>query len=265
MFLAEAQGLAALIGLCSRVAGPRVPEPVGLIQTAHNQYLLLEWIDTGRKTLRSTQEFAVALAALHSAVVTTDELPGSVPRAAADETVPIPEAGSPVRQYGFVGNNYIGSTPQINTWNTSWVDFFARHRLGYQLDLARRNGLTNSSMLTLADAVLQRLPELLPEPDHPSMLHGDLWSGNIMVDAHGSMVLIDPAVYLGHYEADLAMMELFGSPGPSFYEAYEHTAPLEPGYEDRRELYNLYHLLNHLNLFGGSYRGSVMRVLERFS
>lgn len=265
MFLAEAQGLAALRSLATRVAGPRVPRPLGLVETADNQYLLLEWIDSGRRTVRGTEEFAVALAAMHAAVVTTAELPGYVPPAASDATGSLPVQGEIVRQYGFVGNNYIGSTPQLNTWNPSWVEFFAEYRLGYQLQLATKNGLANSSMRTLGDVLIRRLPDLLPEPEYPSLVHGDLWSGNMMVDSRGSVVIIDPAVYLGHSEVDLAMMELFGSPAPGFFDAYMGIRPIQPGYEERREIYNLYHLLNHLNLFGSSYRGSVMRVLERFS
>ncbi|MFW6362562.1 MAG: fructosamine kinase family protein [Spirochaeta sp.] len=265
MFLAEAQGLAALIGLSTRVAGPRVPTPVGLVQTKSHQFLLLEWIESGRRTVGGTGEFGVSLAAMHAAVVATTDLPGYIPEKASDTTVELPEAGSPVQQFGFVGNNYIGSTPQENTWESSWVDFFAEHRLRYQLNLAKRNGLINSNVMTLADSVLSRLSSLLPEPDHPSMLHGDLWNGNMMVDQQGSVVLIDPAVYLGHSEADIAMMELFGSPGSSFFDAYQEIIPIPSGYDDRREIYNLYHLLNHLNLFGSSYRAPVMRVLERFS
>lgn len=264
MFLAEAQGLAALRSLCTRIAGPHVPAPLALVYTPKNQYLLLEWIESGRRSVKATHEFAIALAAMHSAVVTTGELPGYTPDH-AKARIKQPVSCDAIRQHGFVSNNYIGSTPQINTWTESWVDFFAEHRLRYQLDLAARKGLVNSSMRTLADAVLLRLPNMLPQPRYPSLLHGDLWSGNIMPAANDKLVMIDPAVYLGHYEADLAMMELFGSPGSGFFDAYQQIVPIEPGYEDRRELYNLYHLLNHLNIFGGGYRESVMRILERFS
>ena len=113
-------------------------------------------------------------------------------------------------------------------------------------------------------SLLDHLEDYLVEPEFPSLLHGDLWGGNFVTGPDGSAWLIDPAVYVGHAEADLAMTELFGGFAPAFYGAYKEMSPLLPGYADRRELYNLYHLLNHLNLFGEAYYGSVMRIVRRY-
>jgi fructosamine-3-kinase len=115
------------------------------------------------------------------------------------------------------------------------------------------------------DSIINRIRSLLVEPHRPSLLHGDLWGGNYMCDAAGAVVLIDPAVYYGHPEADLAMTELFGGFRPSFYGGYRNESPLQPGYEDRRDLYNLYHMLNHLNIFGGGYLGSVQSIVAAYS
>ena len=112
--------------------------------------------------------------------------------------------------------------------------------------------------------LLERLDTLLIEPEYPSLLHGDLWSGNFMTGDDGKAWLIDPAVYVGHAEADIAMTELFGGFSEEFYSAYRETAPMQAGYEDRRDLYNLYQLLNHLNMFGGSYLSSVRRIVRRY-
>ena len=113
--------------------------------------------------------------------------------------------------------------------------------------------------------ILDHLEEFLIEPEFSSLLHGDLWSGNVIVDSMGEPMFIDPAVYVGHHEADLAMTALFGGFAPSFYEAYHEVIPKDPGYADRRELHDLYHLLNHLNLFGGAYLVSVRRILKRYA
>ena len=113
--------------------------------------------------------------------------------------------------------------------------------------------------------LLDNLDNYLVEPEFPSLIHGDLWSGNVMPDQNGSPMLIDPAVYIGHHEADIAMTELFGGFSPEFYDAYHEIIPKESGYVERRALYNLYHLLNHLNLFGRSYLSAVRRILKHYS
>ena len=165
-------------------------------------------------------------------------------------------------RYGFDTDNYIGATVQINSPRDSWIDFFRDCRLHPQFKMTERyfDDADVKKILRLLD----RLPELLIEPDHPSLLHGDLWSGNYIVGNDGKAWLIDPAVYVGHSEADLAMTELFGRFPAGFYNAYYTVNPIDPGYKDRRDLYNLYHLINHLNLFGGTYYSAVINTIDYY-
>jgi fructosamine-3-kinase len=180
---------------------------------------------------------------------------------------------------GFGGDNTLGSTPQPNSpvagdWDdlhpapgdgTDWPEFFLERRLRFQVRLAERNGHGNAlaHLLDRAEPVILGLVEAAPES--PSLLHGDLWNGNFMTDEVGQPCLIDPAVYYGHREADLAMTRLFGGFASAFYAAYAEALPLAPGHADRLPLYQLYHLLNHLNLFGGSYFAQSERILRRFA
>ncbi len=156
-------------------------------------------------------------------------------------------------QFGLAIDNTIGSTPQANGFSADWVRFWQQQRLGYQLSLAKTNGYGNELFdagMRLNDRIGSFFHNYTPRA---SLLHGDLWSGNQGADSAGSPVIYDPACYYGDHEADLAMMELFGSPGQRFFEAYNRVFPIDVGYYQRRELYNLYHILNHANLFGGSY------------
>jgi len=156
-------------------------------------------------------------------------------------------------QYGFTVDNTIGSTAQVNSFNRDWTGFWQQHRLGYQLSLARTNGYGKElfdSGMRLNEQVGHLFSDYTPLA---SLLHGDLWSGNQGADSAGNPVIYDPACYYGDHEADLAMMELFGSPGQRFFDAYDDLFPIDAGYKARRELYNLYHILNHANLFGASY------------
>jgi fructosamine-3-kinase len=178
---------------------------------------------------------------------------------------------------GFPHDNFIGSTPQINRpvdagWEeaeaddgSGWPEFFLRRRLGYQVRLAaeQRGADDLQRLLDTASTRILDLLGLAIEP--PSLLHGDLWGGNYIVDERGEACLIDPAVYYGHREADLAMTRLFGGFDPSFYAAYHAAAPLAPGHEERLPIYQLYHVLNHFNLFGGGYHGQSRRILQRYS
>ena len=166
-------------------------------------------------------------------------------------------------RFGLDRDNYIGAGEQINTPKASWVDFFRECRLSVQL--RRASHYFDHNLLALSSRLLDRLSELLTEPASPALLHGDLWSGNYIEGSDGKAWLIDPAVYLGHPEADLAMTELFGRFHPGFYRAYQEESPLQAGYEDRRDLYNLYHLLNHLNLFGPSYLSAVAGIIRRYA
>ena len=240
MFEAEAAGLEAL----GNTGAIPVPEVLGLGIDGTSSFLLLSWVPSGAPAPGFWEDFGKQLAELHR----------------ADTSSLLAGAG----RFGFSGDNFIGSTPQVNEPRDTWVSFFQECRLQPQLKMASSAGLLNSSDLAVADRVLNRLDELLVEPESPSLLHGDLWSGNYMVGPDGRAMLIDPAAYVGHREADLAMTELFGGYHPAFYAAYRNAAPLQPGYEDRRDLYNLYHLLNHLNLFGTSYYSSVRRILAKY-
>ena len=165
--------------------------------------------------------------------------------------------------FGFTGDNYIGATKQINTPCDSWITFFAKYRLEPQFKMAER--YFSDDFIRSATRFIDRLDSLLVEPKAPSLLHGDLWSGNSMTGSDGRAILIDPACYVGHAEADIAMTELFGRLPDDFYRSYNETNPLQSGYEDRRDIYNLYHVLNHLNLFGTGYLASVMRTVKRYT
>jgi len=235
MFRAEALGLEAL----RRGNGPRTPAPVAWGENANSQFILIEHIEQGQggRSGDFWERFGRELAELHRS--NTSERPG------------------------FDEDNYIGSNPQQNGWMGGWIEFFAERRLRFQVGLAGRAGA--GSLSSGVEKLIQRLPELLIEPERQSLLHGDLWGGNYMVGPSGEPVLIDPAVYYGHREADLAMTELFGGFGRRFYESYRESFPLEPGYSDRRDIYNLYHLLNHFNLFGSSYEGSVRSIIRRYA
>ena len=165
--------------------------------------------------------------------------------------------------FGFEGDNTIGSTPQINDRCDDWIDFWRRHRLGFQLALARENGFDSrliESGYRLADNLGSLFTGYQPLA---SLLHGDLWSGNQGADRAGNPVIFDPACYYGDHEADLAMMELFGGPGERFFAVYNEHFPIDAGYALRRDLYNLYHLLNHANLFGGGYPAQSQRVIDK--
>lgn len=235
LFAAEAAGLRAL----RSEEGLRVPGVHADWVDGDRQFLLLEFIESGRKAEDFWEDFGRRLARLH--------------------------AGRAADRFGFEMDNHIGASPQQNTWDESWPRFFARRRLAFQLELARGNGYARERWFASVEELVRRVPDLLPEPEHPSLLHGDLWGGNFMVGVDGHAVLIDPAVYYGDPEADLAMTELFGGFGSCFYAAYDAERPRSPGYAERKELYNLYHLLNHLNLFGGSYASSVAAIAARFT
>ena len=235
MFEREAEGLAALAGAGS-LRVPRDPLP-GAAEGV--SFLIMEWIDGGSPGEGFFERFGRRFARLH-------------------------RASSEGGRFGFPHDNWIGATPQPNQWSESWVGFWRQHRLGFQLGLARENGLSDRALDRLGDRLLARLGEWIDLPgEPPCLLHGDLWGSNYLADERGEPVLIDPACYYGHREADLAMTRLFGGFSPEFYAAYEEEWPLPPGSGERLAIYELYHLLNHLNLFGRSYRGRCVAILER--
>lgn len=206
---------------------------------AGKSFLMLGFIEPGQRIADYWQVFARELAAMHQA-----------------ETVDFVSGG----MFGFTADNYIGSGTQRNTASTGWIEFYRDCRLVPQFQKASH--YFGAAQERKIDRLLDHLGGRLVEPEHPSLLHGDLWSGNVMTGPDGKAWLIDPAAYVGHAEADLAMTELFGGFPAAFYAAYREAAPLQPGYENRRKLYHLYHLLNHLNLFGRTYLSSVNSIID---
>ena len=230
MFVAEAEGLDEL----ANVDGVRVPRVLALGSADQCAFLALEWIDLAGSVSAASKQLGAQLARQHRATAA---------------------------QFGWHRDNTIGSTPQINTRSASWPEFFRERRLRYQLDLAARNGYRGRLQEQGAE-LLGRLAEFFADHEpRPSLLHGDLWGGNFGVDTSGTPVIFDPAVYYGDREADLAMTRLFGGFSASFYSAYEAAWPLSPGARERTPLYNLYHVLNHLNLFGDGYRAQAESML----
>jgi len=223
MFDVEAEGLRALMA----ARALRIPVPICTGVWQDTAYLVLEFIDlAGAAGTETHSALGRGLATLH--------------RATSD-------------RFGWHLDNTIGSTPQINSWCDHWIDFYREMRLGPQLRLAYDNGIGRQT-LSAGENLLQRLGEFFTGYiPIPSLLHGDLWAGNFAADTAGEPVIFDPAPYFGDREADLAITELFGGFGKVFYEAYNADWPLDDGYETRKKLYNLYHVLNHFNLFGGGY------------
>jgi protein-ribulosamine 3-kinase len=166
--------------------------------------------------------------------------------------------------YGYTTDNYIGRLAQLNTWNSNWISFFIENRLEPQLKLAYDNSLLDQSLIKEFQKLYDRLPDLIPS-EPASLLHGDLWSGNFMVNNQGLPTLIDPAVYYGHREIELSFTQLFGGFTSQFYQSYQEHYPLSPGFNERVPIYNLYPLLVHVNLFGSSYLGGIMNTLKTFS
>jgi len=239
MFEREAEGLLAL----AEPGAIRVPEGPVPGTAGELAFLVMEAIPRGHPKPGYFEDFGRRFARLHRLTAR--------------------ESGE---RFGFAHDNYIGSTPQPNGWMDDWVGFFRERRLGFQIELARRNGLSDPGLDRLMNRLLAHLNDYLDLPDEPAcLLHGDLWSGNAMSDDAGNPVLLDPATYYGHREADLAMTELFGGFDHTFYDAYEAEWALPPGSPERRELYKLYHLLNHLNLFGTGYRGRCVEIARRFA
>ena len=164
--------------------------------------------------------------------------------------------------FGWNRNNTIGSTPQHNEWCDDWIVFLRERRIGFQLQLAQRNGY-GGRLQSSGEKLCADLDAFFAgHRPKASFLHGDLWGGNAAVLADGEPAIFDPAVYYGDREADLAMTELFGGFPPAFYRGYDNAWPLDPGYRVRKQLYNLYHLLNHLNLFGGSYLATAQAAID---
>ena len=232
-FEAETKGLEAI----RKTGAIGTPEVYGIGTDGSRSFLLMEYISEGRQIKDYWELFASELADMHRSDIGT--------------------------QYGFSKDNWIGASRQVNTLHGSWIPFFRDCRLKPQFDMAARYFSKEEQKQEYY--LLSHLDQYLSEPDKPSLLHGDLWAGNMITGSDGKGWLIDPAVYYGHPEADLSMTELFGGFSEQFYRTYKEIMQLEPEYETRRDIYNLYHLLNHLNLFGSGYLGSVRRILNRYA
>ena len=243
-FKAEAAGL-AMIRQTGAIGSPKL---LGLGQERGFSFLLLEYVRSEKRVPDFWETFARELAGMHDAK--TDLYCWAD---GCEETV----------GFGFFQDNWIGATRQINRPCASWIAFFRDCRLEPQFHMARDYFTAEDRKKSVR--LLDHLDCYLTEPGKPALLHGDLWSGNMIAGDDGKGWLIDPAVYYGHPEADLAMTELFGGFSYQFYGYYKEIAGIDPAYEDRRDIYNLYHLLNHLNMFGSGYLGSVKRILDRFS
>jgi fructosamine-3-kinase len=237
MFEVEALGLKAL----AESGVLRIPRVLGTGTTDRHSYLILEWLELGAgrgsggsDASSAWQQLGQNLARLHRQSI------------------------GPA--FGWQQQNTIGSTPQPNPWTESWLVFWQQQRLGFQLQLGQRRG----GHFPRQEELMAALPRLLGgHHPQPSLVHGDLWSGNVGFTPAGEPVIFDPAVYYGDREVDLAMTELFGGFPAGFYQGYRREFPLEPGYERRKVLYNLYHILNHFNLFGGSYLSQANRMIEQ--
>ena len=165
--------------------------------------------------------------------------------------------------FGLDHSNFIGHLPQQNNFHTSWSDFFIQERLQPQINLAQKRNLLPLSTVQDFKFLFQKIPEICPR-ELPGLIHGDLWNGNFMIGKNGEAVLIDPSVSFAHREMDLAMARLFGGFDQKFYKTYHSEFPLESGFEERMEIYQLYYLMVHVNLFGSSYLPSVNRILNKF-
>jgi len=230
MFEAEAEGLQEI----ANAHAVHVPQPVTTGTCGSQAYLVMEYLETGGSG--DMQTFGEQLAQMHRY---TRE------------------------QFGWHRDNTIGSTPQPNGWYDDWIHFWREQRLGFQLDLARQQG-AGSALYERGQQLMEHVADFFSDYQPvASVLHGDLWSGNYAFTRHGEAVIFDPAVYFGDREADLAMTELFGGFSRAFYAGYAAAWPIDPGYTTRKTFYNLYHILNHFNLFGGGYASQAQRMVDQ--
>ncbi len=234
MFIAEAHGLQEL----KKSGAIRIPE----IIMYDDDFILLEFIQQGNKSNNFFRDFGRNFALMHK---------------------------YSSENYGFYEDNFIGSNKQTNipvgSEKENWSSFYFNKRILYQLELAEKLGYTTSELKEGIEKLEEKIEEIIGiNNEQPSLLHGDLWGGNYMVDENGNACLIDPAVYYGHREADLGMTKLFGGFSSEFYEAYNETYPLQDGYEYRENIYKLYHVLNHLNLFGRGYYSQAISLIKYY-
>jgi len=232
MFEKEAAGLKIL----ADANAISVPKVIASGESGKLAFLILEHIENGTPYRNFWNEFGTKLADLH--------------RNTSD-------------YFGLDHDNYIGSLIQRNKLHPDFFSFFISERIEPQLKEARNKGAFSQSETRYFDSLFKSLPAIIPF-EKPVLIHGDLWNGNYMVTLNGSPCLIDPAVYYGHREADIAMTKLFGGFQPEFYHAYNQAWPMEKGWQKRMDIFNLYPLLVHVNLFGGSYAAQVLRIIRQF-
>ncbi len=230
MFLSEANGLREL----AKASVIRIPNVIGV----GDDFLLLECISSGIKKRDFFESFGEKLALMHK---------------------------FSQQEYGFYEDNFIGSSVQKNDYSLSWSEFYLTNRLLFQYKLLEKSNSLTPELKSKFKLLEKKVPDILDSVHEPAvLLHGDLWGGNFMVDEEGEPVLIDPAVYYGHRETDLAMTKLFGGFSPAFYAAYNQTNPLVEGYSYRENLYLLYHVMNHLNLFGSGYYRQTIALMDYY-
>lgn len=243
MFRQEAAGL-RLLAETKTVLTPEIIAVLDENQEGLPAFIILEYIDPPKIKPNhwEAEEFGAQLAEMH---YKTASVKG--------------------QRFGLDHDNYLGASLQPNRWSDDWVTFFREYRLDYQIRLAQNNGHLPPARQKMITRLLDRLPQFLgSQPHQPALLHGDLWSGNVIPDTNNRATLIDPAVYYGDREAEIAYTELFGGFSRRFYQAYDDTWPLEKNYSERRDLYNIYHLLNHLNLFGEAYGSQIDAILKYY-
>jgi fructosamine-3-kinase len=233
MFAAEAKGLLEI----AATETIKVPTPICWGVSKDCSYLAIEYLDlTTSVNPQSWTEMGRNLAKMHRYQISTRS------------------------QFGWHINNTIGLTPQVNTWENDWATFFTNHRIGYQIQLAQSKG----GNFPKADRLIAKIPDLLANyRPKPSLVHGDLWSGNASFTTTGIPVIFDPATYWGDREVDVAMAALFGGFPNAFYQGYNDIYPLDPDYSIRKTLYDLYHIINHYNLFGGNYQAQANNIIDR--
>ncbi|SMD36414.1 Fructosamine-3-kinase [Reichenbachiella faecimaris] len=231
MFEAETKGLVLL----KNTNSIDVPEVIGQGAVGNIDYLCLEYIESRQTSPDFWESFGQGLAELHKHTANS---------------------------FGLGHDNFIGSLRQINKKHLDWTDFFINERLIPQLKMARDKGFIDDQVNAKFDLLFKKLPHLIPN-ERPSLLHGDLWSGNFLVGDQGQPVIFDPAAYYGHREAEIAFTGLFGGFDDRFYENYETAYPLQPGYKERVGIFNLYPLLVHVNLFGLAYLSQVKQILAK--
>lgn len=232
LFESEVVGLQLL----SSAKSIRIPEIIFQSQVEGISFLLLEYIESGNPSNVFWKTFGFELASLHKI------------------TNPF---------FGLGSGNFIGSLPQRNNASDNWVTFFINERLNVQIDFAKKQSAIDNKTISKFEELYKKLPDIFPE-EQPALIHGDLWNGNFIIDVYGNPVLFDPSVCYTHREMDLAMSQLFGGFDRLFYESYNEAFPLQNGFNQRVEIYQLYYLMVHVNLFGGGYLRSVKNILSKF-